>query len=106
MRERLAALRDDLHESRTVLYLQPERVHRVVATALALARQPPLNSTVGSEKLVEQWRDLMSRHAAVSCAVGHAVLAALAGLVAGACAGYRTSRSRVSHMPAAPSTTQ
>ena len=42
MRERLAALRDDLHESRATLHLQPERVHRVVATALALARQPPL----------------------------------------------------------------
>ncbi len=42
MRERLAALRDDLSESRETLHLQPERVHRVVTTALALARQPPL----------------------------------------------------------------
>ncbi len=47
MRERLAALRDDLQESRTTLQLEPERVHRVVATALALARQPPL--TRGAE---------------------------------------------------------
>ena len=47
MRERLAALRDDLYESRTSLHLQPERVHRVVATALALVRQPPL--TPGAE---------------------------------------------------------
>jgi len=35
MRERLAALRDDLAESRTTLHLQPDRVHRVVATALS-----------------------------------------------------------------------
>ncbi len=42
MRERLAALRDDLAESRTTLHLQPDRVHRVVATALQLARQPAL----------------------------------------------------------------
>jgi hypothetical protein len=42
MRERLAALRDDLFESRTTLHLEPERVERVVATALALARQPAL----------------------------------------------------------------
>ena len=42
LRERLAALRDELHESRTTLHLEPGRVHRVVATALALARQPPL----------------------------------------------------------------
>ena len=47
MRERLAALRDELHESRTTLHLQPERVERVVATALALARQPAL--TPGAE---------------------------------------------------------
>jgi len=43
MRERLAALRDDLSESRTTLLLQPERVHRVVSTALALAGQPSLS---------------------------------------------------------------
>ena len=42
MRERLAALRDDLFESRTTLHLEPERVERVVATALSLARQPAL----------------------------------------------------------------
>ena len=42
MRERLAALRDELAESRTTLHLQPDRVERVVATALALARQPSL----------------------------------------------------------------
>jgi len=42
MRERLAALRDDLAESRTTLHLEPDRVHRVVATALQLARQPAL----------------------------------------------------------------
>jgi superfamily II DNA or RNA helicase len=42
MRERLAALRDELAESRTILHLQPDRVERVVLTALALARQPPL----------------------------------------------------------------
>ena len=42
MRERLAALRDELAESRTTLHLAPDRVRRVVATALALARQPPL----------------------------------------------------------------
>jgi superfamily II DNA or RNA helicase len=42
MRERLAHLRDELADSRTALHLEPERVHRVVSTALALARQPPL----------------------------------------------------------------
>ena len=42
MRERLAALRDELAESRTTLHLQPGRVERVVATALALARQASL----------------------------------------------------------------
>ena len=42
MRERLAALRDDLDDSRTTLHLQPDRVQRVVMTALALARQPAL----------------------------------------------------------------
>ena len=42
MRERLAGLRDELQESRTALRLEPDRVQRVVATALALARQPPL----------------------------------------------------------------
>ncbi len=47
MRERLATLRDELHDSRTILHLQPERVERVVATALALARQPAL--TAGDE---------------------------------------------------------
>ena len=44
MRERLAALRDELAESRTTLHLQPDRVERVVATALALARQPSLHA--------------------------------------------------------------
>lgn len=42
MRERLATLRDELAESRTTLHLQPGRIERVVATALALARQPAL----------------------------------------------------------------
>lgn len=42
MRERLAALRDELAESRATLHLQPERVERVVATALVLAREPSL----------------------------------------------------------------
>ncbi len=42
MRERLAALRDELAASRTTLHLEPERVHRVVATALELAGQPAL----------------------------------------------------------------
>ena len=42
MRERLAALRDDLAESRVTLHLEPERVRRVVAIALALAGQPSL----------------------------------------------------------------
>jgi hypothetical protein len=42
MRERLAALRDDLSESRQTLHLQPDRIERVVTTALALARQPEL----------------------------------------------------------------
>ena len=47
MRERLAALRDELQESRTTLQLKPDRVERVVATALALARQPPLSAGDG-----------------------------------------------------------
>ncbi len=42
MDELLAALRDDLQASREHLHLTPERVERVVATALDLARQPPL----------------------------------------------------------------
>lgn len=42
MRERLAALRDELDSSRETLHLRPDRVERVVATALALARQLPL----------------------------------------------------------------
>jgi superfamily II DNA or RNA helicase len=42
MRERLAALRDDLAESRVTLHLEPERVRRVVAIGLELAGQPPL----------------------------------------------------------------
>lgn len=46
MRERLAALRDELAESRTTLHLEPDRVERVVATALALARQPMLEPRV------------------------------------------------------------
>jgi len=44
MRERLAVLRDDLAESRIALHLEPERVKRVVDTALALARQPSLQA--------------------------------------------------------------
>ncbi len=47
MRERLATLRDELHDSRSTMHLQPERVERVVATALTLARQPAL--TAGEE---------------------------------------------------------
>lgn len=42
MRERLAALRDELRTSRTTLHLEPDRIERVVATALALAGQPAL----------------------------------------------------------------
>jgi len=42
MRERLASLRDELAESRTTLHLEPDRVERVVSTALELARQPAL----------------------------------------------------------------
>ncbi len=42
MRERLAALRDELDSSRTTLHLEPARIERVVATALELAGQPPL----------------------------------------------------------------
>jgi superfamily II DNA or RNA helicase len=42
MRERLATLRDELADSRAVLQLVPDRVERVVATALALARQSAL----------------------------------------------------------------
>ncbi len=42
MRERLAALRDELAASRTTLHLEPERVQRVVTTALALAGQQAL----------------------------------------------------------------
>lgn len=42
MRERLAALRDELDSSRETLHLRPERVERVVTAALALARQLPL----------------------------------------------------------------
>jgi superfamily II DNA or RNA helicase len=42
LRERLGDLRDELHESRETLMLRPERVERVVRTALALARQPAL----------------------------------------------------------------
>jgi superfamily II DNA or RNA helicase len=44
MRERLAALRDELAESRDVLRLGPDRILRVVQTALDLARQPPLDA--------------------------------------------------------------
>ena len=44
MRERLAQLRDELAASRTTLHLEPERVQRVVATALSLARQPQLQA--------------------------------------------------------------
>lgn len=42
MRERLAALRDELSASRETLHLSPKRVERVVQTALALAGQPAL----------------------------------------------------------------
>jgi superfamily II DNA or RNA helicase len=42
MRERLASLRDELAESRTTLHLEPDRVERVVSTALQLARQSAL----------------------------------------------------------------
>ncbi len=44
MRERLATLRDELHTSRTTLHLEPDRVERVVTTALKLAGQPPLKT--------------------------------------------------------------
>ncbi len=47
MRERLATLRDELHASQMALHLHPERVERVVSTALALAQQPAL--TPGAE---------------------------------------------------------
>ncbi len=46
LRERLADLRDELHASRETLLLKPGRVERVVRTALALARQPPLEPGV------------------------------------------------------------
>jgi superfamily II DNA or RNA helicase len=42
MRERLVRLRAELEQSRETLHLQPDRVERVVRTALRLARQPPL----------------------------------------------------------------
>lgn len=42
MDERLAELRDELLGSRETLHLEPERVQRVVDTALDLAGQPPL----------------------------------------------------------------
>ena len=42
MRERLAELRDELAGARQTLHLHPDRVERVVATALQLARQPAL----------------------------------------------------------------
>ncbi|MEJ7788113.1 MAG: DISARM system SNF2-like helicase DrmD, partial [Solirubrobacteraceae bacterium] len=42
MKETLAGLRDDLHASREALHLQPERIERVVATALVLDGQPAL----------------------------------------------------------------
>jgi superfamily II DNA or RNA helicase len=42
MRERLAALRDELHGSRETLHLTAPRVQRLVRTALALAGQPAL----------------------------------------------------------------
>ena len=42
MRERLAELRDELAGARQTLHLHPDRVERVVATALRLARQPAL----------------------------------------------------------------
>jgi len=47
MRERLAVLRDEVNKSRAVLQLHPDRIERVVATALALAGQPALSP--GSE---------------------------------------------------------
>ncbi len=43
MRERLAHLRDELAGARETLHLHPDRVERVVRTALSLARQPPLD---------------------------------------------------------------
>jgi superfamily II DNA or RNA helicase len=42
MGEHLARLRDELEQSRQTLHLTPDRVERVVATALRLARQLPL----------------------------------------------------------------
>ena len=42
MDERVARLRDELERSREALHLHPQRVERVVHTALKLARQPPL----------------------------------------------------------------
>jgi len=42
MRERLVRLRAELEQSRATLQLRPDRVARVVHTALRLARQPPL----------------------------------------------------------------
>ena len=44
MRERLAALRDELHSSRETLHLTATRVQRLVETALTLAGQPPLEA--------------------------------------------------------------
>ncbi len=44
MRERLAALRDELHDSRETLHLTAPRVERLVRTALVLARQPALEA--------------------------------------------------------------
>jgi superfamily II DNA or RNA helicase len=44
MRERLAALRDEMQDSRETLQLTPARVERLVGIALALARQPPLQA--------------------------------------------------------------
>jgi superfamily II DNA or RNA helicase len=42
MRERLVRLRTELEQSRETLHLHPDRVERVVHTALRLARQPEL----------------------------------------------------------------
>jgi len=52
LRERLVALRDELHQSRETLQLTPAHVARVVHTALALARQPPLRPGAEAETWV------------------------------------------------------
>ncbi len=44
MRDEVGRLRERLEESRDELHIRPERVERVVAVALALAGQPPLEA--------------------------------------------------------------